>query len=299
MKELKTLADYYTQYQKAKNPKLKESSIKTRDAVYRIHILPYFEQTALKDIDVEKIEEWHSIILSKNLSPNRTRQIHTYFSSLFNYFHKIDDTLKNPCKIAGMIGSKRNLYEMQTWSHDEYKKVIKFILDEEIKLMLEVFFWTGIRKSELYGLTWKDFDESGILSINKAYVKLKGEGKFKYTSLKNDASYRKIELPKFLTEDLKEFSHKKAKSEPIFQWSKKKLEESIRTACAKASVKRIRVHDLRHSHATMLINSGLNLVLISRRLGHAKVSTTLNLYGHYQRKHVDTLLQYLEQINVS
>lgn len=61
-------------------------------------------------------------------------------------------------------------------------------------------------------------------------------------------------------------------------------------------MKKIRVHNLRHLHATMLINSGLNLVAISRRLGHDKVSTNLNLYGHSQKQHVEKLLMYMESV---
>lgn len=118
------------------------------------------------------------------------------------------------------------------------------------------------------------------------------------------SSYRTIAIPKFLVDDLIEYKKWCEKSKGkikttdfIIPWSKQKLEDAMREGEQGAGVKRIRVHDLRHSHATLCLNSGINIVAVSERLGHEKVSTTVNIYNHSQKQHEAELITWLELQN--
>lgn len=80
----------------------------------------------------------------------------------------------------------------------------------------------------------------------------------------------------------------------IIPWTKRKLEDAIAEGAEKAHLHRIRVHDFRHSHATLCLNSGINVAAVSERLGHEKVSTTFNMYNHTQKHHEKQLMNWLE-----
>lgn len=298
-----TVSEIWDVYKKYKNPKLRESSIETRDYIFTKHILPYFGNVKYKNITGADIDEWHGIILKKNLSGLRTRAIHMAFSALFNFVETRYEVLGNPCRVAGTIGSKKRTKKLNTWDLAEFQKVVNNITNYTYKTAVSLLFWTGLRKNEMYGLTWADFDTyGGLLDINKAYVKEKGSWSF--TSLKSDSSYRMIALPKFLVEELITYKAWREKNEGklkqtdfIIPWSKRKLEDAMREGEQKGGVKRIRVHDLRHSHATLCLNSGINIVAVSQRLGHEKVSTTVNIYNHTQKKHEAELITWLESQN--
>ena len=295
-----TVGEIYEYYCFVKDPKLKDTSIKSRNDIFRIHILPYFANKKISKIKVTDIESWHGKILRLHLSGTRTRVIHTYFSALFNFVELRFGISPNPCKIAGVIGKKTPIKEMKTWSVFEFKRVIKNVSDYEQAMAISTLFWTGLRKGELYGLQWIDFDSSaGVLDINKAYKRLKNG--YELTTLKNENSYRIISLPEFLVKDLGKYKKYKKKqninfkeTDLVFTWSKRRLEDAMREGERLGRVKRIRVHDLRHSHATLCLDSSINIVAISKRLGHINVSTTVNMYGHMRDEHNKQLIDWLD-----
>lgn len=96
-------------------------------------------------------------------------------------------------------------------------------------------------------------------------------------------SKRKVAIPQFLYDDINNYINKLggiAPTERIFMFTKSSLGREFKRITALAGLESIRVHDLRHSHASMLINMGEELLEISRRLGHESVKTTSDTYGH-------------------
>lgn len=296
-----TLAEFYRYYCYCRNPKMKDSSIRMRDGIFSNHILPYFKRKKLLNIKCADVEQWQGIILRKNLSPSRTRAIHSYLSSVFVFLETRFGIGHNPCKQAGTIGRKKTYQEMKFWSVEEFSKVIRNVSNYEYQVALYILFWTGIRKNELYGLTWIDFDSNaGLLEVNKSYVRTSGS--YYLGTLKNVDSYRTVTLPDFLIKILIEFKeYKKEKNKSfketdfIITWSKRKLEDAMREGEEKAKVKRIRVHDLRHSHALLCLESKVNIVAISKRLGHSKTSVTVDMYGHMRPKNNEQLLNWMNE----
>ncbi|MGI6579127.1 MAG: tyrosine-type recombinase/integrase [Saccharofermentanales bacterium] len=296
-----TFAEIYRYYCYCRNPKMKDSSIRMRDVVFKHHILPYFKNKTILSIKCADVEQWQGIILRKNLSPSRTRVIHSYLSSVFLFCESRFEIGHNPCKQAGAIGHKKTCQEMKFWSVEEFSKVIRNVSNYEYKVALYILFWTGLRKSELYGLTWVDFDRNaGLLEVNKAYVRTNRS--YYLGTLKNVDSYRTVSLPQFLVDILVDFKEYKKKNKKIFRktdliitWSKRKLEDAMREGERKAKVKQIRVHDLRHSHALLCLESKVNIVAISKRLGHSKTSVTVDMYGHMRPKNNEQLLSWMNE----
>ena len=137
-------------------------------------------------------------------------------------------------------------------------------------------------KAELLALTPADFDfQACIIRINKSYQRL--EGKDIITDPKTVKSNRMITMPEFLSEELETYIgmlYGLNENDRIFQISKSYLHHEMDRGVKLSGVKRIRIHDLRHSHASMLIELGFSPLEIANRLGHEKVETTLNTYAH-------------------
>jgi integrase len=165
---------------------------------------------------------------------------------------------------------------MQFWTYEEFQKAIKAIDNIKARTAITLLYYSGMRKGELLALTWEDL-KGNKLTINKSYQRLHGQDLI--TPPKTSSSVRTILLPSQATEALHEW-RRHSISETIFPFEKEFIEKAIKEVSLETGIKRIRVHDLRHSHASYLISRGANIVLVAKRLGHAKPAETLNTYSH-------------------
>ena len=145
----------------------------------------------------------------------------------------------------------------------------------------EMLYWCGIREGELLALTPADFDlEAGTVSINKSYQRLKGQDVI--TTPKTQKSNRVIQMPKFLCDEIADYLkmfYSVPKDERIFPVSKHYLKHEMERGCKATGVKRIRIHDLRHSHVSLLIDMGFTALAIADRVGHESIDITYR-YAH-------------------
>jgi len=196
---------------------------------------------------------------------------------------------------------KKNADSMQFWTVAEFNKFIATVEDKLIsKVGFETLFWTGIRSGELLALTLSDFDfENKTLSINKNYARLNKEDLI--LEPKTPKSKRVVTIPLFLCDLVQEYANKLygyETNERLLHVTKTYLNKEMERGCKKSGVKKIRVHDLRHSHASLLIEMGFSPLLISERLGHENIETTLNTYSHLypnKQNQVSDKLQLLNQ----
>lgn len=191
--------------------------------------------------------------------------------------------------------------EMQFWTKSEFEQFVAVIDDKPVSVMaFKVLFWTGCRLGELLALELKDFDyEKKLLRINKSYQRINGRDVI--TEPKTEKSKREITLPTFLAEELNEYVNKLyglADNDRLFGITKYYLEHEMKRGVEKSGVKKIRIHDLRHSHASLLISLGTSPNLVAQRLGHEKIQTTLNTYSHLYPNQARDLAEQLESLNV-
>lgn len=165
-------------------------------------------------------------------------------------------------------------------------------------LCFQVLYWTGMREGELLALTAADIDlEKKLIDINKTYQRLHGEDVV--TTPKTKKSKRKVPIPDFLCQELESYIGSRYMMKPddrLFPVTKSYLSHEMDRGCKISGVKRIRVHDIRHSHASLLINQGCDALVLADRLGHEKVSTTLNTYSHLFPHKQQELVSNLEQL---
>ena len=162
---------------------------------------------------------------------------------------------------------------MLFWTKEEYQKFAEEMMDKPVSYYaFQMLYWTGIREGELLALTPADFDfERGTVKISKTYQRLKGQDVI--TS---------IQMPDFLCQEMQEFfkmQYGLKKKDRIFTVTKSYLHHEMDRGAKAAGVKRIRIHDLRHSHISLLIDMGFSAVAIADRVGHESIEITYR-YAH-------------------
>lgn len=172
---------------------------------------------------------------------------------------------------------------MNFWTKEEFDKFIDAIMNKQQSYMaFMTLFWTGIRIGELLALNVADVDfEKRTISITKSYQRMGGRDVI--TEPKTPKSKRVIAIPQFLVVDLQDYVNSMygvQGEDRLFPITKYYLEHEMQRGIKESGVKRIRIHDLRHSHASLLVEMGFSPLEIANRLGHEKIETTLNTYSH-------------------
>jgi integrase len=201
-------------------------------------------------------------------------------SAIMNYAVEYYNLPKNPAKKS--MG-KKQAENMQFWTLNEFQTFIKTTEDDmTVNTIFNLFFFSGIREGELLALTLNDFDfDKNTVSITKTYARVKGKDVIQPPKTKK--SNRVVSLPSDIMSKVKEYSTHLYGYKPkyrLFSYTKGNLHRWMTKYCEKSGVKRIRIHDLRHSHASLLVEKNVPIKAISERLGHEDVQTTLNTYSH-------------------
>lgn len=282
--------------------RLKPTTMENKRDIINSKVLPYFKNLKICDIDAIKVRKWQNELLAyrddkgKPYAQTYLKSINNQLSCILNYAVKHYGLMQNPCAIAGSIG-KSKADEMKFWTLEQYEVFSKTIQKSAMKLAFDVLFYSGIREGELLALTPSDILPDKRLDITKNYAKVKGEELFLIP--KTSKSRRKLAIPEFLYNDIHEYISKLygiGNNDRIFYFTKSALEKEIKRVAEKAGLEEIRVHDLRHSHASLLINMGVDIKEISERLGHESVKTTWDTYAHLYPDTDQKLASKLNQI---
>lgn len=294
-----------TNYLEDMEHRLKPTTMENKRFIIDTKLLPYFGRQKVCDIDTIKIRKWQNELISfrdrddKPFSQTYLKTVNNQMSAIMNYAVSHYHLALNPCKAAGSMG-KSNADEMNIWTQAEYEKFSKAISKSSMKLAFDILFYTGMRSGELLALTPADILPSKRIDINKNYAKVKGKEIF--LEPKTPKSKRCISIPDFLYDDIEKYISKLygiEKGDRIFYFQKTALEKEMKRVSERVGLKPIRVHDLRHSHASMLIELGFSALEIADRLGHESVKTTLDTYSHLypdkDQKLADRLNQFRNQ----
>ena len=274
--------DFWKMYYADIETRLREHTMRTKKYIVELKILPYFGNKRVNDITAADIRQWQNELIKMGYSPTYLKTINNQLSAIFNYAVRYYDLKSNPCAKAGSMG-KSKAEEMDFWIGEEFRKFIDSVMNKRLSYMaFMTLYWTGMRLGELLALNPKDVDlEKRTISITKSYQRL-GK-KDVITPPKTPKSKRVITIPEFLAADIKDYMdslYDLQEDDRLFPITKYYLEHEMQRGIKESGVKRIRVHDLRHSHASMLIELGFSPLEIANRLGHEKVETTLNTYAH-------------------
>ncbi len=271
--------------------RLRPTTMSTKQSIIDAHILPYFKDMPVFEIQAVNIRNWQNELLKKEYAPTYLKSINTQLSIIFNYAVRYYNLAGNPVQKCGSIG-KRRAGEMSFWTVDQFNKFDDVIRRIQVKTVFELLFWTGMREGELLSVTLNDFNfEKKYVRIIKSYARLNQEDLIQ--DPKTDKGFRDVPVPQFVLDHLKKYSEVLYDYQPderLFPFTKHWLGKNLTKYAERAELPRIRIHDLRHSYASMLIEQDTPILLLSELLGHEDVSTTWNTYGHlYPNKHNEVL----------
>lgn len=298
-----TFQNLYEIYMEDMAARLKQSTLLTKKTVLQTHILPFFGNKPINEIKASDVRRWQAKLMSSpnNYSQTYLKKINTELNSIINYAKRFYDLNTNPCGKAGTIG-KAKAEEMDYWTYDEYIAFREGVKDKPLSyICFEVLYWTGMREGELLALSLADIDlDNKLISINRTYQRIGGKDVF--TSPKTRKSKRNIPIPDFLCQELSDYIQSRYMldaDERLFPVTKSYLSHEMIRGCKNTGVKKIRIHDIRHSHASLLINQGCDALMLADRLGHEKVSTTLNTYSHLFPHKQQELVHSLESLQAT
>lgn len=280
-----TLADFVVRYLEDLSPRLKLNTLLTKQHIIEKKILPTFGRMRMSDITGRDILRWQNALMdgddASGYSPTYLRTINSQLSAIFNHAVRFYGLRKSPMLAVPPMGEKKPT-EMLFWTKDEYLRFSRVAMDKpESFHAFELLYWCGIRLGELLALTPADFDfDANILHITKSYQRIRGQDVI--TEPKTRKSVRTIVMPSFLCEEIEEYVRSiygLGPDERIFMITKSFLHNEMKRCSEAAGVKKIRVHDLRHSHVSLLIDMGYTPLAIAERLGHESIDITYR-YAH-------------------
>lgn len=278
--ELESFVDIYF---KDKVGRLKERTMSSKRDMIEQKILPYFGNKSMNEIKPADILKWQNKMMSMGYKDTYLRMIQNQITALFNHAEKYYGLKVNPCRKIEKMG-RSNAKELNFWTKSEFDTFIESFNKSEsmYRIIFEVLFWTGCRCGELLGLFLEDLDFiNNTISISKTFYRRNKQDFL--TTPKTESSNREITVPDFLMKKLKGYTESIygiRNDDRIFQITDRAIAKKLKAKSEKLGLTAIRIHDLRHSHIAFLIEKGVQPLVISQRVGHDSVNTTMNVYGH-------------------
>ena len=266
------------------------------------------EDCKINDLTLQKYKLWLIEFEKEGLAVAYYNKLLGLLRQLISYSNKMYNTSDT---ILKFIENKKNVNalkkEMDFYTLDEYKTFDSAISDFEWHVFFEILYYLGIRQGEIQALNWHDIDlDKGLLSINKTLTsKIKGEN-WTISTPKTKSSIRVLPMPKKVLEDVNKLKSEKMKytdySDDWFvfgnsvPFKESTIQKKKNDCCDIIGLRRIRIHDFRHSCASLLINNGASIALVSKYLGHSNISITLNTYTHMYKSELESITNLLNNL---
>lgn len=288
------LGDFLNEWLEIKKTSVAQSSYSTYQNNLKTHILPELGNIPLSNLKPLHIQKFYTKLLNeKKLNHNTVRKIHTMLVNALELAVKFDLIIKNVAKLVNP--PKETKAEMKVWDVDEVLTFLEVAKESHLYMVYLIAINTGMRQGEILGLSWDGVNlDEGIISVKQT---LSNDGKTLKQATKTAAGMRTIAIPDELVTALKRHKLEQKKhrlqlgqlytdlnlvntTEFSTQINPSNLRRNFNIFIQKAGLKRIRFHDLRHTHATLLLKQGVHPKIVSERLGHADTRMTLDRYSH-------------------
>ena len=280
-----TFQALYELYIEDMSHRLRASTMEVKQNMFKNRILPYFKDKPVNAITPADIRKWQQEMIEKKYSDYYLNRLQNALSTVFNYAMQYYNLPANPCAKSGRLG--RSTKSLNFWTLDQYKEVLSHVSDIRAYTALQLLFYSGMRYGELRALTLADINFSEkTISISKTLHHTK-EG-YKEAPPKTAGGVRIISIPDTIMEELRAYCDKiygLSANDRLFTFPKHLVRSTMIEAVSKTDLSCIRIHDLRHSHVSLLIDMGFGAHLIAERIGDS-VQMVNSIYGHlYPTKH--------------
>ena len=284
-------------YEQDVRPRLRRNTWITKEYILKEKLIPYFGKKKMNEIKPSDIIKWQNTLTTmtdENERPLYSRKylktIQSQLSAIFNHAVRLYSLRQNPVHVAGPIGGDDRTEEMKIWTKEEYRKFSEAVSDNvESFTAFEILYWGGLRLGEMLALTKEDIDfDNNEIRVTKSLQRIEGE--IVITPPKTKKGIRTVKIPEFLTREIEMFIRMQyglRDENRIFMLSKSFLHHELDRGCDATGVKRIRIHDLRHSHVSMLIDMGFTPVDVANRVGHENIDITMHYAHMFPKKQLE------------
>ena len=295
----------YEEFMEYAKKRHKKQSFDTLQYNFTANILIYFKDFKISDITVKDIMNWQEFIYEKNFCNNHNKNLYSMIKKFFAFCHThydFDDSI-----LLDVVPFKQRIERKKVdfYTLSDFKLFISGFDSSELvyKTFFEFMFYVGTRPGEAMALKFSDINNN-LVYINKT---MDEHGLRTVTTPKTLSSNRIVSIDRKLVkslEKLKKYYTLKYCSDDfdyfVFGGIKPLAPTTINRykmkACSKVNIRPITLHQFRHSHATLLLNQGVVIHEISKRLGHSKVSTTLDVYTHSNLEQEKRVLKTLNSL---
>ena len=264
--------------------RMKATSIKMREFYTKNWLVPRWGDIAVNDITICAVRDWQNeLIMSRGIKTSTKKIIYHIFRRILNYAVQFFGLKQNPAALLPFTPPpdpdvEDDDIKSHIWTTQQFNTFLRHIDNPTLQMALELLYWTGMRRGELAGLRFADV-EGDIIHIRLQQTAI---GK---STLKSKTSKRDIQLPAPIAVKLHAYMthiYKPNPNDRIFFGHPNNLTRDFGAIQKKLDLglPHIRLHDLRHSHASLLIDMGFSAQAVADRLGHANITMVIKVYGH-------------------
>jgi len=308
-----TIQELFDEYIEVKACELRKVSTERIRQSYKTHVAPTFKNYRIDRVTVKSIQDWKMYMEKQGYAFNTKQKAFIWFNAIMRYAVKMEYLQKSPLAIVGNFKNTLRIKpEMSIYTPEEFKTFIAMVREsaeekEQLQnnlaewdyyVFFNIAFYTGLRKGEIYALKWSDISGPYLKVARSVTQRLKG-GDVE-NAPKNKSSIRTLQIPLPLLEVLRIQKERQAILHNFtdnFRVCGNVRDTSLQRRneiySAKAGLKAIRIHDFRHSHASVLANNNINIQEIARRMGHSQVEITWNTYCHLYPREEEKAVEVL------
>ena len=290
-----TVAAFLERWIEDYRPNLSPPSYERYRDIVKRGLIPNLGSIALTQLRPEHLQKVYTAMQKEGLSARTVRYHHAVIHVALKTALQWGLIVRNPADSIKPPKIHRN--EMQTWDEQEISRFLGAAKSSPYYALFYTALFTGMRRAELLGLKWADVDlVLGQISVCRSLHHLK-DGSYVFTEPKSAKSRRTIALPPSATLLLKGHQEKQELDRAMLRmfwtnddlvfgtlegkpWRPNTITRAWETMAARAGVKVIRLHDARHTHASIMLKQGIHPKIVQERLGHASIQMTLDTYSH-------------------
>jgi len=289
-----TVADYLRRWlQEYVRPNLSPRGFERYESIARVHLIPDLGAIALTQLRPEHLQRQYASKLGKGLSPRSVRYQHVVLHKALETAMKWGLVVRNVADGVDVPRSRRK--DMQTWSEFEVRHFLEVAKDSPYYALFHTALYTGMRRGELLALRWRDVGVQEI-HVNRTLHQL-GDGSYVFTEPKSAKSRRTVDLSPSSILTLAEHRERQegvrtvmgipqTQDDFVFSTLEGKplrpntVSRAWTMLAARAGLRAIRLHDARHTHASLMLKQGVHPKIVQERLGHGSIQVTLDTYSH-------------------
>lgn len=286
------LKDFFIRWLKLKKDQVKPSTLDTYKRMVKNHVIPKIGHIRIDKLKPAHLDKMYGLMKRERLSSGSIAKTHNIIKTALNQALAYGDISRNPALVVKPPRIERK--EIQCWDEEQVRSFLNLAREDRYFIAFYLALTTGMRQGEILGLKWNDIDINEQKLI--VYRTLSHSGDH-FGDTKTSGSRRSISLTKSTIEELKkhyaELRKERVKLGPAYEDHglvvstslgshvlPRNLVRSWYKLLKKSGLPKIRFHDLRHTHATLMLKQGVHPKIVSERLGHSNVRITLDTYSH-------------------